>query len=73
MNLVTPTSIAKTTSRIGTGNPLLVVRRMIAVASQRRALRNLDPDQLADVGITPQAALQEARKPVWDIPEYWKN
>lgn len=31
----------------------------------RRALRRLDPQQLDDIGLTPDHAAQEALKPFW--------
>ena len=31
----------------------------------RHALAKLDPQQLADIGITPEAALREASLPFW--------
>ncbi|MEM7223878.1 MAG: DUF1127 domain-containing protein [Pseudomonadota bacterium] len=34
-------------------------------AAQRRALRALDPHELADIGVTRAAALSEAEKPFW--------
>lgn len=32
---------------------------------QRRALREMDNDQLHDLGITRTEAIQESRKPFW--------
>ncbi len=32
---------------------------------QRRALRDMDPEQLDDLGISRSAALRESRKPFW--------
>ncbi|MEL6475775.1 MAG: DUF1127 domain-containing protein [Pseudomonadota bacterium] len=34
-------------------------------ARQRRALRRMDPDRLADIGVTRDQALVEAAKPFW--------
>jgi uncharacterized protein YjiS (DUF1127 family) len=46
---------------IGLGD-LLDVRR------QRRALKQLGPHQLADIGIRCQDAEREATRPLWDVP-----
>ncbi|MFW2587699.1 DUF1127 domain-containing protein [Sagittula sp. SSi028] len=35
-------------------------------AHQRAMLRNLDATALRDMGIDPEAALAEARRPFWD-------
>lgn len=32
---------------------------------QRRALREMDADQLHDLGLSRSAAMQEGRKPFW--------
>ena len=44
---------------------------MFAVARSRRALARLDADGLADVGLTRAAALNEARRAPWDVPQAW--
>ena len=49
------------------------VARMIAVGKQRRALKSLDAHLLRDIGITQQKALNEAKKPVWDVPAHWSK
>ena len=38
------------------------------VANQRRALRELDDQQLRDIGLTRADALREAGRPFWDVP-----
>ncbi len=38
------------------------------LASQRRALLNLDPRMLADIGVSRADALREAARPFWDDP-----
>lgn len=35
---------------------------------ERRQLAALSPDQLADMGISPQDAIRESRRPFWDMP-----
>ena len=48
--------------------PLARLREMLAVRRQRLTLRELDDRALADIGLTRQAALSEARRPFWDLP-----
>jgi uncharacterized protein YjiS (DUF1127 family) len=50
-------------------------QRVIAVLHlrrQRRALRELDPHQLADIGLSADQAMAEARRPIWDVPPTWR-
>ncbi|MBR2655663.1 MAG: DUF1127 domain-containing protein [Loktanella sp.] len=51
---------------------LALVWQAFALARQRRALRNLAPEQLRDIGLTAQQAADEAAKPVWDVPRHWR-
>ncbi|SEL07754.1 Uncharacterized conserved protein YjiS, DUF1127 family [Roseovarius azorensis] len=48
--------------------PVASLREMLAVRRQRLTLRELDDRALADIGLTRQAALTEARRPFWDLP-----
>lgn len=41
-------------------------RRHCALVRSRRALLNLSPHQLRDVGLSEAEALREAWRPVWD-------
>ncbi len=41
------------------------------VRRQRRALADLTPEQLQDVGLTPDQARREAQRLVWDVPQHW--
>ena len=45
----------------------------IAVRRQRLALRSLDDDALADIGITKSQAEAESKRPVWDVPANWRR
>ncbi|MCA8883708.1 MAG: DUF1127 domain-containing protein [Rhodobacteraceae bacterium] len=38
---------------------------------QRKALAELDPHMLNDIGVTEAQALKEARRPLWDAPANW--
>ena len=46
---------------------------LIVLARQRRRLARLDDDALDDLGLTRHAARQEARRPVRDVPEPWRD
>ena len=39
--------------------------------AQRRQLARLDAAGLADIGITPDQAMAEKRRPIWDVPASW--
>ena len=41
---------------------------MAALLGQRRRLAALDADRLADIGVTRDEALREARRLPWDAP-----
>ncbi len=49
------------------------LRRCLAVAAERRELRQLDARALGDIGVDPIAACQEAYRPFWDLPEMGKD
>ena len=44
---------------------------LASLARSRHALRKLNAQQLADIGISKAQATQEARKPLWDVPDHW--
>jgi uncharacterized protein YjiS (DUF1127 family) len=46
----------------------IALRDMLAVWTQRRDLRALDDDALADIGLSRREAEREARRPFWDLP-----
>lgn len=46
---------------------------LAAVTRQRRALARLDAHQLADLGLSPEAAQREANRPIWDVPANWRD
>lgn len=49
------------------------VQRARALSRQRRALGALPPDRLADLGLTQREAENEACRPFWDAPEWWRG
>jgi len=53
--------------------PALRLTDLLALSRQRRALADLDPHVLADIGLTRDEALTEARRPIWDVPESWRR
>ena len=48
-----------------------LIRHQRAVYQTRQSLARLTADQLNDVGISAQAARQEAARPFWDAPIHW--
>lgn len=47
------------------------LKGLLGLHRQRRALARLDDAALTDVGLDRGEALQEARRPVWDVPCHW--
>lgn len=45
--------------------------RMTALARQRRALGDLDPHLLRDIGVSRDEALEEAARLPWDASAHW--
>lgn len=45
-----------------------LIGRMIETARERRALAAADPRMLRDIGLTAEAAAQESRRLIWDLP-----
>ena len=41
---------------------------MLGLARQRHALARLDPHLRADIGVSFEAAMDEASRPPWDMP-----
>lgn len=50
--------------------PLL--KQAVAARHQRRVLAKLDKDMLDDLGLTYSQAQAEAKRPIWDVPAYWR-
>ncbi len=44
------------------------LKTYVSVWQQRRALARIDQTRLADMGITPAQAAEEAARPFWDLP-----
>jgi uncharacterized protein YjiS (DUF1127 family) len=49
------------------------LRLGLAAHRQRQALRGLDDARLADIGLTAHAAMAEANRPFWDVPNSWRR
>jgi uncharacterized protein YjiS (DUF1127 family) len=66
-----------TLGRIGTSSaPIISLARIRAAADvwrQRRALARLDPERLADLGLTEKEAHVESSRPFWDAPGHWNR
>lgn len=52
---------------------VLRILQWAALARQRRALHELNREQLCDIGVSKQDAIIEAQKFAWNVPENWKN
>ena len=60
-------------TRLGSSIGLLdFLRRAIAVRRQRIALSRLEPHILRDIGLSAKDAEREAKRPTWDVPEFWR-
>jgi uncharacterized protein YjiS (DUF1127 family) len=54
---------------------LSLLRRLpllLSLRRQRRSLAQLDDHLLRDIGLTPEQALAEADRPIWDAPAHWR-
>jgi uncharacterized protein YjiS (DUF1127 family) len=49
------------------------IARMLTLRRQRASLAQLDDHLLRDIGLTPEEALAEARRPLWDVPANWRR
>jgi uncharacterized protein YjiS (DUF1127 family) len=47
------------------------LRRITALARQRRDLAQMEAAQLHDLGLTRAQAQAEAAKKPWDVPQHW--
>jgi|FLOH01.1.fsa_nt_gi uncharacterized protein YjiS (DUF1127 family) len=52
---------------------LAALKIMLATRRQRAALRVLDDNALADMGLNRAQADAEAARPVWDVPAGWRR
>ena len=71
------TSIHHTATRTAAAHPALgfiaAFRDMVAVARQRKALADLPDHLLSAIGVSADAAKQEAERAPWDVPAYWRG
>lgn len=49
----------------------LSLSRYLNLSKQRRDLSQLTPAQLEDIGVTESEARTEAKRPIWDAPNFW--
>ena len=45
--------------------------QMLSIRKQRRQLRKMDARALFDIGLTSTEAVEESRRPMWDVPAHW--
>ena len=46
---------------------------LLGLYRQRRALAEMDTQRLADIGLSRAEADAEAKRPIWDVPHYWRR
>jgi uncharacterized protein YjiS (DUF1127 family) len=46
---------------------------LFEIRRQRAALKGLSITRLEDLGLNGKQADTEARRPIWDVPVYWKQ
>jgi uncharacterized protein YjiS (DUF1127 family) len=44
------------------------IGQILSLRQQRRSLAQLGPEALNDIGLTPEEAQREAKRPFWDAP-----
>lgn len=49
-----------------------LIGRVFDTWRQRRALSDLDPHLLRDIGLSEYSAQAESRRPLWDVPHHWR-
>ena len=67
------TCVSPSRPRRGLGSLLAAIPRALALRQQRNRLAALDARMLKDIGVTPRMAEDEAARPVWDVPQYWRR
>jgi uncharacterized protein YjiS (DUF1127 family) len=72
MTTLTHAASATHISARRSGSVLTRIADMFAVYRQRRALARLDAHALEDLGLTSADVAREIRRPVWDVPGYWR-
>ncbi|MCB6178159.1 DUF1127 domain-containing protein [Rhodobacter sp. Har01] len=45
----------------------------LALRRERLRLGRLDPHLLRDIGLSAEAAAAEAGRPIWDVPDHWRQ
>lgn len=48
-----------------------LIRHHHALSQTRQSLAQLTTDQLRDIGVSAEAAREEAARPFWDAPTHW--
>lgn len=76
MPITAQPSLAAIPGRARLSAPGLVwqsLRAWSALYRQRRQLGALDDHLLADIGVTREQAMREARRRFWDAPAHWQG
>lgn len=51
----------------------LSLGRILDTWRSRQQLKKLDDTALADIGLSRTDALNEAKRPIWDVPATWRD
>lgn len=57
--------------RHGLARLILRLPQLMALRRARLELAGMDATRLKDIGLTPQAARDEAARSFWDAPHHW--
>lgn len=60
-----------TANRKGFLSALRWITHALQIRRERQVLADMSTARLEDIGITRDQALDEAGKPVWDVPPHW--
>ncbi len=62
---------SRVTSMAPKNRAVFSIFAILGLARQRRQLAKLEAHLLADIGVTKDAAISEATRPIWDVPAHW--
>lgn len=60
-------------ARPGLRKTVQLLGQALLARRQRSRLAELDAHLLADIGVTPDMAADEAGRSFWDVPGHWKR
>ncbi|KPN64164.1 hypothetical protein AKJ29_16065 [Aliiroseovarius crassostreae] len=60
-----------TSDRKGFFSALRWMTHALQIRRERQLLSEMSATRLEDIGVTRDQALNEAQKPIWDVPAHW--